>query len=35
MLLNFGSFEIQVRNNFKVLKYGAGEGWLGSVGPIM
>jgi len=27
-------FGQQIRNKWKVLKYGAGEGWRRSVGPI-
>jgi hypothetical protein len=30
-----GRFGEQIRNTWKVLKCGAGEGWKGSVGPIM
>jgi hypothetical protein len=28
-------FEQQIRNTWKILKCGAGEGWRKSVGPIM
>ena len=31
----FGRFGQQIRNAWKVLKCGAGEGWRRSVGPIM
>jgi hypothetical protein len=30
-----GRFGQQIRNTWKVLKCGAGEGWRRSVGPIM
>jgi hypothetical protein len=30
-----GHFGKYIRNNWKVLKCGAGEGWRRSVGPIM
>ena len=30
-----GRFGQQMRNTWKVLKCGAGEGWRRSVGPIM
>jgi hypothetical protein len=30
-----GRFGQQIRNSWKVLKCGAGEGWGRSVGPIM
>ena len=30
-----GNFGQQIRNTWKVLKCGAGEGWRRSVGPIM
>jgi len=32
---NLERFGQQIRNNRKVLKCGAGEGWRRSVGPIM
>jgi hypothetical protein len=35
MVLKLGRFGQQIRNNCKVLKCGAGEGWRRSVGPIM
>jgi hypothetical protein len=35
MVLKLGRFGQQIRNIWKVLKYGAGEGWRRSVGPIM
>ena len=35
MVLKLGRFGQQIRNTQKVLKYGAGEGWGRSVGPIM
>jgi len=35
MVLKLGLFGQQIRNNRKVLKCGAGEGWRRSVGPIM
>jgi hypothetical protein len=34
MVLKLGRFVQQIGNNWKVLKYGAGEGWR-SVGPSM
>jgi hypothetical protein len=34
MVLKLGHFERKIRNKWKVLKYGAGEGWR-SVGPIV
>ena len=33
--LKLGRFGQQIRNTWKVLKYGAGGGWRRSVGPIM
>jgi len=35
MVLKLGPFGQQIRNTWKVLKCGAGEGWRRSVGPIM
>jgi len=35
MVLKLGHFREQIRNTWKVLKCGAGEGWRRSVGPIM
>jgi hypothetical protein len=35
VLLKLGRFGQQIRNTWKVLKCGAGEGWKRSVGPIM
>jgi hypothetical protein len=35
MVLKLGRFEQQIRNTWKVLKSGAGEGWRRSVGSIM
>jgi hypothetical protein len=35
MVLKLGRFEQQIRNTYKVLKCGAGEGWRRSFGPIM
>ena len=35
MVLKLGCFGQQIRNTWKVLKCGAGEGWRRSVGPIM
>jgi len=35
MILKLGRFGQQIRNTWKVLKYGAGEGWRRSVRPIM
>jgi hypothetical protein len=35
MVLKLGLFEQQIRNTWKVLKFGAGEGWRRSVGSIM
>jgi hypothetical protein len=32
---SIGRFGQQIRNTWKVLKCGAGEGWRRSVGPIM
>jgi hypothetical protein len=32
MVLKLGRLEQQVRNTWKVLNYGAGEGWNRSVG---
>ena len=34
-MLLFGRFGQLIRNTWKVLKCGAGEGWKRSVGPIM
>jgi hypothetical protein len=34
-VLKLGRFGQQIRNTWKVLKCGAGEGWRKSVGPIM
>jgi len=34
MVLKLGHFGQQIRNTWKVLKCGAGEGWRRSVGPI-
>jgi hypothetical protein len=33
-VLKLGHFEKEIRNTWKVLKCGAGEGWRRSVGPI-
>jgi hypothetical protein len=35
MVLKLGLYGQQIRNAWKVLKCGAGEGWRKSVGPIM
>ena len=35
MVLKLGHFGQQIRNTWKVLKFGAVEGWRRSVGPIM
>jgi hypothetical protein len=35
MVLKIGRFGQQIRNTWKVLKCGDGEGWRRSVGPIM
>ena len=35
MVLKLGHFGQPIRNTWKVLKCGAGEGWKRSVGPIM
>jgi len=35
MVLKLENFGQQIKNTWKVLKYGAGEGWRRSVGPIM
>ena len=35
MVLKLGHLGQQIRNTWKVLKYGVGEGWRRSVGPIM
>ena len=35
LVRKLGRFEQQIRNTWKVLKCGAGEGWRRSVGPIM
>jgi len=35
MVLKLGRSGKQIRNAWKILKYGAGEGWRRSVGPIM
>ena len=35
MVLKLGRSGQQIRNAWKVLKCGAGEGWRGSFGPIM
>jgi hypothetical protein len=35
MVLKLGSFGQWIRNTWRVLKCGAGEGWRRSVGPIM
>ena len=35
MVLKLGRFGQQIRNTWKVLKCGAGEGWRRSVGPIL
>ena len=35
MVLKLGRFGQQIRNTWKVLKCGAGEGWRRSVGSIM
>jgi hypothetical protein len=33
--LKFGHFDEKIRNNWKVLKCGFGEGWRRPVGPIV
>jgi len=35
MVLKLESFGQQIRNTWEVLKCGAGEGWRGSVGPMV
>jgi hypothetical protein len=35
MVMKLGHFGEQIRNAWKVLKCGAGEEWIRSVGPIM
>jgi hypothetical protein len=35
MVLKPGDFSEQIRNTWKVLKCGAGEGWRRSFGPIV
>ena len=35
MVLKLGRFGQQIRNTWKVLKCGAGEGWRRSAGPIV
>ena len=35
MVLKIGHFGKCIRNTWKVLKCGAGEGWRRSVGPIV
>jgi hypothetical protein len=35
MVLKLGQYGELIRNSWKVLKCGAGEGWRRSVGPIM
>jgi len=35
MVLKLGHFGQQIRNTWKVVKCGAGEGWRRSAGPIM
>jgi hypothetical protein len=35
MLLKLGHFRKQIRNSWKVLKCGAGEGWRKSVRSVM
>jgi hypothetical protein len=35
MVLKFGDFGKQIRNTWKVSKYGAGEGWRRSARPIV
>ena len=35
MVLKLGRFGQQIRNTWKDLKCGAGEGWRRSVGPIV
>jgi hypothetical protein len=35
MIPKLGHFGKAIRNTWKVLKCGAGEGWRRSVGPIM
>jgi hypothetical protein len=35
MVLKLGGFEKFIRNNWKVLKCGVGEGWRRSFEPIM
>jgi hypothetical protein len=34
MVLKLGHFGKQIRNTWKVMKYGAGEGWRRSFGVI-
>jgi len=34
-IIKLGRFGQQIRNTWKVLKCGTGEGWRRSVGPIM
>ena len=34
MVLTRGHFGKQIRNASEVLKFGAGEGWIRSAGPI-
>jgi hypothetical protein len=35
MVLKLGLFEKQIKDIWKVLKCGAGEGWRRSVGPVV
>jgi len=35
MVLKIGLFGKYIRNTWKVLKCGAGEGWKRSVGPVL
>jgi hypothetical protein len=35
LFLNNAKYGQQIRNTWKILKSGAGEGWKRSVGPIM
>jgi hypothetical protein len=35
MVLKFGHFKKNNKNMWKALKYGVGEGWRRSVGPIV
>jgi hypothetical protein len=35
MVLKLGHFGNQIRNSWKIVKCGAGEGWRRSAGPIV